>query len=117
MELLKISLAHKDILEKALSASTVPNDTDAIQFQAIIEHITMPHLLTFLEHDLPMQPSHNRALHIEVLVHNNKVKRVLVDGDVDFNICTLQLIKNLRFSKYVIEKGKGITIRSYDDQE
>ena len=40
-----------------------------------------------------------------------------MDGGAGLNICTLQLIKNLGFSKDVIEKGKGITIKAYDDQE
>lgn len=40
-----------------------------------------------------------------------------MDGGVGLNICTLQLIKILDFSEDVIEKGKGITIRAYDDQE
>lgn len=89
MELLKILPAHTDILKKALVAFFVPRDIDADQFQAMVKHITTPHLLTFSKRDLPTQPSHNRALHLEVLVHKNKVKQVLVDGGASLNVCTL----------------------------
>jgi hypothetical protein len=68
LELLRISLAHKEILEKALSTSTVPKDIDASQFQAMVGYIATPHSLKFTDADLPSQPSHNRALHLEVWI-------------------------------------------------
>lgn len=117
MDLLKISSAHRKILEEALASSTVSMDLDAKQFQAMVRNIITPNLLTFFDQDFPTQPSHNHALHLEVLVHKNKFKRVLVDGGEGLNICSLKLIKNLGISEDSIEKGKGITIRAYDDQE
>ena len=82
----------------------------------MVGHITN-HLLTFSEQDLPSQPSHNSAFHLKVIIHKNKVKRVLVDGGVGLNICTLQLIKHLSYSKDTIEKTKRTTIKVYDNQE
>jgi hypothetical protein len=40
-----------------------------------------------------------------------------VDDGAGLNICSLKLLKSLRISEDSIEKGKGITIRAYDDQE
>lgn len=110
-------MAHKDILKKALSASTVPKDIDASQFEAMVGHIATPHLLKFSDADLPLQPSYNRALHLKVWIQSTKVKRVLVDSGVGLNICSLKVLKILGISKDSIEKGKGITIKAYDDQE
>lgn len=115
MELLKISPAHRKILEEALASSTVSSDLDTNQFQAMVRNITTTRLLTFSGQDFPAQPSHNHALHLEVLVHKNKVKRVLVDGGTGLNICSLKLIKNMGFSEDSIKKVKGIMIKAYDD--
>lgn len=52
LELLRLSPAHREILEKALSGSYVPEDIDIDQFQAMVGHITN-HILTFSEQDLP----------------------------------------------------------------
>lgn len=117
LDLLRISPTHKEILENALSASTVPKDIDASQFQAIIGHIATPHSLKFTDTNLPSQASHNCALHLEVWIQSTKVKRVLVDGGAGLNICSLKFLKGLGISEESIEKGKGITIRAYDDQE
>lgn len=73
----------------------------------MIRHITTPHLLTFFQKNLPMQPLHNHAFHLEVVVHKNKFNRVLVDVGVGLNIFTLYLIKNLGYSDGGIEKEKS----------
>lgn len=96
--------------------SSIPENIDTDQFQAMVGHVTS-HLLTFSEQYLPSQPSHNHDLHLEVFIHKNKVKRVLVDGGVGLNICTLQLINHLGYLEDTIEKTKSTTIRAYDDQE
>jgi hypothetical protein len=95
LELLRISPVHKEILKKALSASTIPKDIDASQFQAMVGHIAMPHSLKFSDADLPSQRSHNCALHLEVWIQSTKVKRVLVDGGASLNICSLKVLKAL----------------------
>ena len=117
MVLLKISSTHRKILEEALASSTVPTDLDAEQFQAMVRNIIMPNLLTFSDQDFPTQPSHNRTLHLESIVNKSKIKRVLVDGGAGLNIYSLSLIKQLKISEDSIDKGKGITIRAYDNQE
>jgi len=56
-------------------------------------------------------------LHLEVIIHNNKVKRVLVDGGAGLSICTLHFVKNLGYSKDTTKKVKSTTIKEYDYQE
>lgn len=59
----------------------------------------------------------NLPLHIEVLIHKHRVKRVLVDGGAGLNICTLSLVKALGFFEEAIDPKKKITIKAYDDEE
>ena len=56
-ELLELSPLHKDILEKALHSASVPMDIDTELFQAMVNHISSPHHLTFSEED-DRAPSH-----------------------------------------------------------
>ena len=41
----------------------------------------------------------------------------MVDGGVGFNICTLSLVKALRYIEDVVDPRKKITIKAYDDEE
>lgn len=81
----------------------------------MVGHIATPHLLKFSDANIFSQPSHNHALHLEVWIQSTKVKRVLVDGGAGLNICSLKVLKSLGISEDNIEKGKGITIKVYDD--
>jgi len=76
LELLRISPAHKAILNKALQESLVPNDIDITQFQSMVASIASPCHLTFSDKDLQpsIHPSHNEALHIEVFVKQFHIK-------------------------------------------
>lgn len=117
-ELLKLSPKNKAILEQALLETNVPQDLDADKFQAMVAHMTGPHNLTFSEHDnISLSHPHNTPLHIEVLVYKHRVKRVLIDGGVGLNICTLKFIRALGLSKQSIYPCKKITIKAYDDEE
>lgn len=51
LELLKISPSHKEVLEQALVATTIANNLDVHQFQAMVGHLTTPHYLSFSEQD------------------------------------------------------------------
>lgn len=118
LELLKISPAHKEILEQALVATTVPNNLEFFQFQAMVGHLTAPHCLSFSKNDdVSLTHPHNVSLHMEVLIHKNWVKRVLIDGGAGLNICTLKLICALGYLENAIDARRKITIKSYDDEE
>lgn len=92
LKILKLSLTHREILEKALEAS-VPNDLDPNQFQAMVGKITTNHHLVFSKKDLSQKLFHNQVLYIEVGVHENIAERVLIDNSVGLNICTLKFMK------------------------
>ena len=56
--------------------------------------------ITFCPWDIPKdKPNHNDPLHLEVFVHNVKVRRVLIDGGAGLNIYTLKVVKGLGYSK------------------
>lgn len=84
----------------------------------MVINLVAPHCVSFLAQDdmLVIQPQ-NSALHIEVFIHKNRVKRALVDGGAGFNIFTLNLVKALVYTKYVVDPRKKITIKAYDDEE
>lgn len=116
-ELLHISSACKVVLNKALQESVVPRNIDENTFQSMVGNIAASKV-EFTEQDVPIDRSmHNDPLDLEVLVHRRKVRRVLIDGGVGLNICTLNLIKALGYSHHHIDITKQITIKSYDDEE
>lgn len=105
-------------MEQALWETNVPQDLDTDKFQAMVAHMTGPHNLTFSEHEnTSLSHLHNTPLHIEVIVYKHRVKKVLIDGGVGLNICTLKLIHTLGFSEESIDPHKKITIKAYDDEE
>lgn len=118
LELLKISSAHREILEQALLATNVPKDLDLDQFQSMVGHLTLPHYLSFFEEDdNSLNHPHNQPLHIKVMIHKHRVKRVLIDGGAGLNICTYNLITRLGYFENVIDPRKKITIKAYDEEE
>lgn len=72
LELLRISPAHKAILDKILRDTAVPTDLNVDQFQAMVGYLSIPHSLTFIEADdaFVSQP-HNAPLHIEAFIHKH----------------------------------------------
>lgn len=104
LKLLKISPAHREILDQALLATNVPKDLDIDKFQSMVSHLTSPHYLTFLEEDeKSVSHLHNQLLQIEVVIHKHKVKCILIDGGASLNICTFNLVKALGFSEHAID--------------
>ncbi|GLJ22222.1 hypothetical protein SUGI_0417710 [Cryptomeria japonica] len=118
LELLCISLAHRAILDKILRDTFVPTDLNVDHFQAMVGYLSIPHSLTFTEADdaSVIQP-HNAPLHIEAFLHKHRIKRVLIDGGVGLNICTLSTIKQLGYSEKAMNSTNKITIKAYDDEE
>ena len=118
LEFLRISPAHKDILDKTMLESLVPKDIDVNQFETMVGYLTTPHHVTFSNQDYSSpKTNHNDALHIETFVHKHKVRRILVDGGVGLNICSLKLVKALGFSDACVDPTKSIVIKAYDDEE
>lgn len=117
-ELLELSPLHKDILEKALRSTNVPIDIDVEWFQAMVNHISSPHYLTFSkEDDQSLSHPHNLSLHLEVQIFRTCVHWVLIDNDVRLNIISFNVIQQLGMSKLSIDPRQKITIKAYDEVE
>lgn len=118
LELLRISPAHKDVLDKTLRDTAVPTDLNMDQFQAMVGYLSVPHSLTFTEaDDASISQPHNAPLHIEAFIHKHRIKRVLIDGGAGLNICTLSTIRQLGYSDKAVNSTNQITIKAYDDEE
>ncbi|GLJ56032.1 hypothetical protein SUGI_1203060 [Cryptomeria japonica] len=118
LDLLCISPTHKAILDKTLRETFVPTDLNVDQFQAMVGYLSILHTLTFTKVDdaFITQP-HNAPLHIEAFIYKNRIKRVLIDGGAGLNIYRLNTIKQLGYSKKVVNSMHAITIKAYDDEE
>ena len=76
------------------------------------------HHITFSPQDIPKdRPGHNDPLHLEVFIHNAKVRCVLIDGGAGLNICTLKVVKGLGYSEEDVDSSCKITIKAYNDGE
>jgi hypothetical protein len=76
--LLKISAAHKEILEQSLVATMVQTNLEVYQFQAMVGHLTAPHYISFSENDdISLTHPHNVTLHIEVVGFDFNVTRLI----------------------------------------
>jgi hypothetical protein len=51
------------------------------------------------------------------MIHQHRVRCVLIDGGAGLNICTLKLIHALGLSENFIDPWRKITIKAYDDEE
>ena len=93
-KLLELSPLHKDILEKALRSANIPTDIDVERFQAMVNHISSPHYLTFFEEDdQALNHPHNLALHVEVQIFHTRIRRVLIDNGAGLNIISFNVIQ------------------------
>ena len=93
-ELLELSPLHKDILEKALRSANIPTDIDAERFQAMVNHISSPHYLTFSEEDdRALSHPHNLTLHVKVQIFRTRVRLVLIDNGAGLNIISFNVIQ------------------------
>lgn len=75
LDLLKFSPIHQEILTKSLHDRHVSNNIDPTKFQALVGHFLATYQLGFNLNNMPLiDPSHNCALDIEVLVTHHKEK-------------------------------------------
>ena len=117
-ELLKISSAHRQILDKALTKENVPQDLDLEQFQSMVGHLTSPYYMSFFEEDdnLLSHP-HNQPLHIEVMIHQKHVRQVFIDNGIGLDIVSATLVRKLDYFEESIDSHHKITIKEYDEVE
>ena len=117
-EFLKISPAHRQILDKALTEANVPQDLDLERFQSMVGHLTSPYYMSFSEEDdNSLSHLHNQPLHIEVMIHEKCVHWVLIDNGVGLNIFSAALLRQLDYDAKSIDPRRRITIKAYDEVE
>lgn len=109
---------HRAVLDKALTESMTPIDIYVDQFQARIGHLATSQHVTFLDKDIPCDKTHhNDPLHLEVFVHDCKIRWVFIGSGAGLNICTMRVIIGLGYFENDIDPSKKITIKSYDNVE
>ena len=80
--------------------------------------LSSSHHITFSPRDVPSdRPSHNDPLHLDIFIHNAKIKCLLIDGGARLNIFTLKVVKGLGYSEEDVDSSRKITIKAYDDGE
>lgn len=117
-DLLKILPTHRQILDKALVEENVPKDLNLNWFQSMVGHLTSPHYISFSkEDDHLLSHSHNAPFHIEVMISQKCIHRVLIDNGAGLNIFSAKLLTQLGYDEDYIDAHKKITIKAYDEEE
>ena len=117
-ELLKILPAHRQILDKVLVEENVAQDLDLEKFQSMVGHLTSPYYMSFSKEDEnSLSHPHNQPLHIEVMIHQKRVRRVLIDNGAGLNIVSIVLLRQLHYFEDSIDPRHKITIKAYDEVE
>ena len=84
----------------------------------MVGHLTLPSYLSFSEEDdTSLSHPHNQPLHIEVMIHQKRVRRVLIDNGVGLNIVSAALLRQLDYDAESIDPHRRITIKAYDEVE
>lgn len=118
LEILRLSLSHKTILDQALQEASVPANLNIDQFQDMVGSLRSSPCLTFSEsNNTSFQQPHNASLHIEGFINKHRIEGVMIDNGACLNICTLQLVTTLRYAVESVDPRKKITIKAYDDAE
>lgn len=56
-------------------------------------------------------------MQIEVLIHRMLVKHVLIDGGDRLNICSMNLVRALGYSKDAVDPQKKTKIKAHNEEE
>jgi hypothetical protein len=84
----------------------------------MVGHLTSRYLMTFSEEDdNSLSHPHNQPLHLEVMINQTRVHRVLIDNGAGLNIVSTALLRQLDYSKDSIDPQRKITIKAYDEVE
>ena len=82
----------------------------------MVGHLTSPSYLSFSkEDDTSLSHPHNQPLHIEVMIHQKRIHRVLIDNGVGLNIVSTALLRQVDYNAESIDPHQRITIKAYDE--
>ena len=71
----------------------------------------------FVENDNLLSHTHNQPLHIEVMIHQKCVRRVLIDNGAGLNIISTIFLRKLDYFEESIDPCSRITIKAYNEVE
>ena len=84
----------------------------------MVGHLTSPYYMSFSkEDDSSLSHPHNQPLHIKVMIHQKRVRWVLIDNGVGLNIVSIALLRQLDYFEESIDPNYKITIKVYDEVE
>ena len=84
----------------------------------MVGHLTSPSYLLFSEEDdTSLSHPHNQPLHIEVMIHQKRIRRVLIDNGAGLNIVSTTFLRQLDYDAKSIDPRRRITIKVYDEVE
>ena len=115
--------AYKDPLPKHEKGESSKNGKAQVNYTYSNQNYGYPNvdnvinMVKIKENDKDLNHPHYLALHIEVMIHKNRVRCVLIDGGVELNICPFNILENLGYSKQDIDTRQKVTIRAYDGSE
>ena len=67
------------------------------------------------EDDTSLSHPHNQPLHIEVMIHQKRIRWVLIDNRAGLNIVSVALLRQLDYDVESIDPHRRITIKAYDE--
>ena len=74
-------------------------------------------MVTMKEDDKDLNHPRNLSLHIEVIIHKNLVRHVLIDRGVGLNIFPIRIFEKLEYLEQDMDMRQKVTIRAYDGYE
>nr|XP_016459982.1 PREDICTED: uncharacterized protein LOC107783520 [Nicotiana tabacum] len=96
LSLLIRSAEHQKILLKTLNEAYISVETSVEQLERMTERFFTVNQVSFSKNDLPPEgAAHNKALHLTVKCEDYYVKRVMLDGGSDVDICPLSMLQRM----------------------
>lgn len=98
--LLIASEVHRSALLKILNETHMPTDISMEKFLHLVGKVVASNTITFTDDELPPEGTgHNKALHMQVMIKDMVVARVLVDNGSAQHVCPLITIQKLGIDK------------------
>ncbi|XP_070014126.1 uncharacterized protein [Nicotiana sylvestris] len=112
LALLMNSAEHQKVLIKTLNEAYVPVKTSVEQLERIAERFFVINQISFSKNDFPPEgAAHNKALHLTVKCEGYYVKRVLLDGGSEVDICPVS--KRMKLGTERI-RPNNVCVRAFD---
>ncbi|XP_070004597.1 uncharacterized protein [Nicotiana sylvestris] len=114
LSLLMSSNEHQKVLLKMLNEAYVPVKTTVEQSERMAEQFFEVNRISFGRNDLPLQgDAHNKALHLTVKCEGYYVKRVMLDGGSEVDICPLSTLQRIEIGTERI-RPNNVCVHAFD---